>query len=68
MTPVQCRAGRALLDWSRPRLAEAAGVSSKTIDRYEGGESVDDATVEKLAGALREAGVVIGKMTVGLKG
>jgi DNA-binding transcriptional regulator YiaG len=35
MSPTQCRAGRAILDWSQPRLAEAAGVGLSTVVDFE---------------------------------
>ena len=43
----QIKAARGLLDWSRPELAERAGVSERTIARFEAGEG--DITVGKLA-------------------
>jgi transcriptional regulator with XRE-family HTH domain len=33
--PAQCRAGRALLAWTMPKLAEASGVSVSTINSFE---------------------------------
>ncbi|HEY1881370.1 MAG TPA: helix-turn-helix transcriptional regulator [Caulobacteraceae bacterium] len=35
LTPHQIRAGRALLNWSRPKLAKKTGVSLSTITRAE---------------------------------
>jgi transcriptional regulator with XRE-family HTH domain len=35
MTPTQCRAARALLDWSQDALAEAAGVSVAALRNFE---------------------------------
>jgi transcriptional regulator with XRE-family HTH domain len=37
MTPAQCRAARALLDWSQSDLVEHSGVSPKSITDYERG-------------------------------
>ncbi|WP_420347199.1 helix-turn-helix domain-containing protein [Pelagibius sp.] len=37
LTPEQCRAARALLDWTQADLAEAVGIASDTIARFEGG-------------------------------
>jgi len=31
MSPMQCRAARALLDWTQPDLAEASGLSLTTV-------------------------------------
>jgi DNA-binding XRE family transcriptional regulator len=35
LTPAQCRAARALLNWTQPFLAEAAGLSKSTIIDFE---------------------------------
>jgi len=37
ITPAQCRAARALLNWSQADLASAAVVSVPTINRFERG-------------------------------
>ena len=58
MNVVQCRMARAALDWSQRDLAEAAGVSARTVIRYEAGESVLPARVQKLREAFEAAGVV----------
>lgn len=61
LTAEQIRAGRALVDWSQPRLAEASGLSMPTIRRMEGplgpGRSTA-ANVEAVRRALEGAGVV----------
>ncbi len=36
ITPAQCRAARALLDWNQRRLADAAGVGINTLRDFEG--------------------------------
>jgi ribosome-binding protein aMBF1 (putative translation factor) len=59
-TAAQIRAGRALLGWSAAQLAQAAGVSWKTVQRAEAGQGVPRMTVttlEKVQGALEAAGV-----------
>ena len=60
MTTEQIRAGRAALGWSGKRLAEASGVSLRTIAKLEAGSGVPAAnaqTIEKLRIALEEAGI-----------
>ncbi len=60
MTPTQCRAGRALLDWSQPRLAEAAGVGLSTIVDYERDRRDVSTKAERaIRLALENAGVVL---------
>lgn len=71
INPAQCRAARALLDWSQQDLAKAAHLSLSTIRDFEKGRRVP--THNNLRGiklALEEAGVEIGelKSSVGLKG
>jgi transcriptional regulator with XRE-family HTH domain len=59
MTPAQCRAARALLDWSQQRLAEAARIGNATIRNFENGNtSPQNATLDVLRRALENAGVV----------
>ncbi|QEN91163.1 helix-turn-helix domain-containing protein [Labrys sp. KNU-23] len=59
MTPSQCRAARALLDWSQQQLADAAKVGNATIRNFEGGNPSQPrrATLEMLRIALEAAGV-----------
>jgi transcriptional regulator with XRE-family HTH domain len=58
MTPAQCRAARALLDWSQQVLAGAAGVGIVTIRQFEAGVgSPRNATTETLMNTLEAAGV-----------
>lgn len=59
MTPAQCRAARALLDWSQFDLAKAASVGNATIRNFEAGRSMPQVgTMYQLECALEEAGVV----------
>lgn len=59
MTPAQCRAARALLDWSQQRLAEAAVIGNATIRNFESGRSAPQrATLDVLRRALEAGGVV----------
>lgn len=57
MNVKQCRMGRAALEWSLDKLAEASGVGRRTIARYEAGETVAPETVAKLQAALIAGGV-----------
>ena len=58
ITKDQCRAARALIEWSRADLAEAAKVSERTITDFErGARSPINASLAAIAGALEEAGV-----------
>lgn len=62
ITPAQCRAARALLDWSQQDLAKAAHLGLSTIRDFENGRRVP--THNNLRGikiALVEAGVEIGE-------
>ena len=61
VTPAQCRAARALLDWSQNDLAKAAHLGLSTIRDFEKGRRVP--THNNLRGikiALEEGGVEIG--------
>lgn len=58
MTPAQCRAARALLDFTQPQLAEAAGLGLSTVVDYERTRrSVSPDAVGTLQAALEAAGV-----------
>lgn len=59
ITPSQCRAARALLDWSREQLADASGVPARTLGGFETGETVPrGATLQKLADVFGREGIV----------
>lgn len=59
ITSAQCRAGRALLDWSQQQLADAARVGVVTVRQFEGGGSQPrNATLDVIQRALEEAGVI----------
>lgn len=61
LTAAQIRAARALLDWTQPRLAEAAKLSVPTVRRMEsdrGPSASTAANVEAVRRALEAAGVV----------
>ncbi len=58
LTPAQCRAARALLNWSQPELAQRAGMHVQTISSFESeGGTPTKTTIEKIAGALEYGGV-----------
>jgi len=58
ITKDQCRAARALIQWSRATLAEAAQVSERTITDFErGARSPIKASLAAITRALEEAGV-----------
>lgn len=62
ITPAQCRAARALVDWSQDDLAKAAHLGLSTIRDFEKGRRVP--THNNLRGiklALEEGGVAIGE-------
>jgi transcriptional regulator with XRE-family HTH domain len=57
--PAQVRAARALIGWSQPQLAAAAGVPVSTVERFETGQpdGVAAEAVAKMRAALESAGV-----------
>lgn len=58
LTPAQCRAARALLEWKQVDLEAAARVARKTIADFEGGARVPyDRTLAAIRVALEAAGV-----------
>lgn len=61
ISPTQCRAGRAILDWSVERLSNEAEVGRSKIRSFEGGKDlrvVTEANLAALRGALERSGVV----------
>jgi transcriptional regulator with XRE-family HTH domain len=58
MTPAQCRAARALLNWNQAQLAEAAQVSVTTVRTFETEKSSPQrSTLDVMRRALEAAGV-----------
>lgn len=55
----QCRAARALLGWTIAELAEAAGVSTMTVNRFESGTAINAASSTALERAILDAGVIL---------
>lgn len=48
---------RAALDWTLDDLARASGVGRRTVAKFEGGETVQPETVEKLRATLVAEGI-----------
>jgi len=58
MSPEQCRAARAWLDWKQDCLAAEAGVGLSTVKGFEAGKSKPiGATLAAMRAALERAGV-----------
>ena len=58
MSPEQCRAARAWLEWSQTRLGETAGVGLSTVKGFEGGKAKPIAsTLGAMKAALEKAGI-----------
>ncbi len=61
ITPAQCRAARALLDWSQPDLAERCGMHVQTISAFESETgSPTKNTLQKISEVLEQSGVEFG--------
>ena len=55
--PAQCRAARALVDWSIDRLSDASGVSGENITAFENGSrKIEPLSVGALQTALEQGG------------
>lgn len=60
ITASQCRAGRALIDWTKEQLAEAARTSVRTITDFEQGRKTPPAAFQQaIEAALLEGGVLM---------
>lgn len=58
ITPILCRAARALLDWDQNDLASAAGVGLATVQDFETGKRTPrGGTLLQLGRAFEKAGV-----------
>lgn len=53
----QCRAARALLDWTQPDLVSATGLSAVTIRAFERGGTMRESNKTLLRLAFEKAGV-----------
>lgn len=59
ITAAQCRAARALIEWTQPQLAEAAGLGLSTVVDFERSRrAVSDDARDAIAEALQKAGAV----------
>ncbi len=59
ITSAQCRAARALIDWSRDQLAERSKVALRTIVDFErSAREPRTVTIEAIERALESAGVI----------
>ncbi|HTO29095.1 MAG TPA: NUDIX hydrolase [Devosia sp.] len=56
ITAAQCRAARALIDWSADRLTAEAGLSMEQLEEFEGGGRVDPELNMRLRRALEGGG------------
>ncbi len=58
ISPAQCRAARALLDWTQKALADQAGLARKTVAEFESGSrSVQFRSRRDIALAFQQAGI-----------
>lgn len=58
MTPNQCRAARAMVDWSRATLAEVSGVGERTLADFETGKRLPhNRVLRDIREALENEGV-----------
>lgn len=59
LTASQCRAGRALIEWTQPQLSQAASIDLQTIADFEKRfRAADETTRRRLRAAMEAAGVV----------
>lgn len=59
LTAAQCRAARALIEWSQAQLSQAAAIDARTIADFEKRfRAADETTRRRLRAALEAAGVV----------
>jgi hypothetical protein len=59
LTAAQCRAGRALIDWTQAQLSQSAAIDVQTIADFEKRfRAADETTRRRLRATLEAAGVV----------
>lgn len=59
LTPDACRAARAILRWSVADLVREARVSPNSIQKIEAGETVRQATSERIVDAFEAHGIEV---------
>ncbi len=57
LTPAQCRAARALLDWTQEAVAKATGISAVSIRAFEKGGEMRRSNQSVLLATFEVAGV-----------
>ncbi|MGN6307346.1 MAG: transcriptional regulator [Mesorhizobium sp.] len=58
ISPAQCRAARAILDWSQQKLADESKIGNATIRNFEGEKSTPQhATLDVLRRCFEAAGI-----------
>src|SRR4029078_6450437 len=59
LTAAQCRAGRALIEWTQAQLSQSASIDIQTIAHFEGRfRAADENTRRRLRATLEAAGVM----------
>ncbi|HTM77352.1 MAG TPA: NUDIX domain-containing protein [Devosia sp.] len=59
LSPAQCRAARALVDWSIARLAKESGVSAVQLRAFERGDGLDPGGLTMIAHAFEDGGAIL---------
>ena len=68
LMPAQCRAARALLDWSRDELAARSGVSKRALGSFEAGHTaMIPSGLRAVVATFEDAGIVFTAHGVELK-
>jgi len=57
LTAAQCRAARALLDWTQADLSRATGLSAVSVRAFEKGGAIRASTARLIEGAFTAAGI-----------
>jgi transcriptional regulator with XRE-family HTH domain len=63
----QCKAGRAVLNWTQSDLSNESGVSLRTLQEFEGDKRTPNkTTLQGLLAALERNGIALGKDSASL--